>query len=179
MEPTISVGDFIYAAKWASAMQSVGRGTIVVHESVEEPGLKVIKRIVGLPGDTLRMEAGTLYRNGRRLEEPYVIHNDPLRSEDSIQRSKMRSWQAQYLTEARSGDYLPDLQHWGPIVVPADSFFGLGDNREASYDGRYYGFVPMSRIHGRPWIIYFSYDPESPRPVPARIRWARLGRLLH
>lgn len=179
MEPTILVGDFLYAAKWPSAVRAAGHGAIVVHESVEEPGLKVIKRVVGVPGDTLHMEAGALYRNGQHLEEPYVVHNDPQRSEDPVQRSKMRSWQAHHLTARGSDGYMPDLQDWGPIVVPADSFFALGDNRDASYDSRYYGLVPFGRILGRPWVVYFSYDSDSRGPFLGRIRWARLGQLLH
>jgi signal peptidase I len=179
MEPTILAGDFLYAAKWPSAVRSAGDGAIVVHQSVEEPGLKVIKRVVGLPGDTLQMEAGTLYRNGQRLDEPYVVRHDPERSEDSVHRSKMRAWQAQYLTVKGSDEYRPDLQDWGPIVVPADSFFGLGDNRDASYDSRYYGFVPLNGILGRPWVVYFSCNRDSPASCLGRIRWARLGHLLH
>lgn len=179
MAPTIEVGDFLYAAKWPAAVRAVGYGAIVVHESVEEPGLKVIKRVVGLPGDTLRMEAGALYRNGQRLVEPYVVHNDLQRSEDPVQRAKMRSWQAKYLTARESDGYSPDLQDWGPVAVPADSFFGLGDNRDTSYDSRYYGFVPFSRILGRPWVVYFSYDPDSRGQFLGRIRWDRLGQVLH
>jgi signal peptidase I len=179
MEPTIPVGDFLYAAKWPAAVRAASRGAIVVHESVEEPDLKVIKRVVGLPGDTLQMEAGALYRNGQRLDEPYVVHSDPQRSEDPVQRAKMRSWQAPYFAARGSDGYMPDLQDWGPIVVPVDSFFALGDNRDASYDSRYYGFVPFSRILGRPWVVYFSYDPDGQGPFLRRIRWARLGQVLH
>jgi signal peptidase I len=137
-----------------------------------------IKRLVGLPGDTLQMKRGMLYRNGQQLHEPYAVHHEPGRSEDKIHRSRMRDWQAQYLAGVSLGDYNPDLQDWGPLVVPTDSFFGLGDNRDASYDGRYYGFAPLSYIRGRPWVVYFSRARDRGSAF-GRIRWDRLGRVLH
>jgi signal peptidase I len=144
----------------------------------EEPGLKVIKRVVGMPGDTLLMRSGELYRNGSPVREPYVIRVDSSRTDDATQRAKMRQWQVQHLASSVS-DYAPDLQNWGPVIVPTDSFFALGDNRDASYDSRYYGFVPSANIIGRPSVIYFSFDPKSPEPFVSRIRWQRVGQELH
>ena len=178
MEPTIQVGDYLYVAKWDEARSGLRRGTVVAFESVEEPGLKVMKRILGLPGDTLAMDAGTLYRNGQPLAEPYTIRLDPGRSEDPAQRAKMKAWQSRYLVGAAADPYRPDLEYWGPVVVPADSLFVLGDNRDASYDSRYYGFIPRHNVLGQPWVVYFSYDPRAPWPFPLRIRWRRLGQTL-
>lgn len=96
MEPTIQVGDYLYVAKWDDARRDLRRGTLVVFESVEEPGLKSVKRILGLAGDTLAMDAGTLYRNGHPIAEPYTIRLDPGRREDPVQRAKMHSWQSPY-----------------------------------------------------------------------------------
>ncbi|HET6837841.1 MAG TPA: signal peptidase I, partial [Gemmatimonadales bacterium] len=141
MDPTIRIGDFLYVVKGPAEQRRPSRGRIVVFEAVDEPGLQVVKRVVGMPGDTLWMRAGALVRNGRPLEEPYAVHVDPQRSEDPVQRAKMKEWQKKYLLKT-GADYAPDLQDWGPLVVPADSFFGLGDNRDASYDSRYYGFIP-------------------------------------
>ena len=72
--------------------------------------------------------------------------------------------------------YQPDLQEWGPIVVPADSFFMMGDNRDSSYDGRYWGFLPRTNVRGRPLVVYFSYDPNSWRSLPflTAVRWGRI-----
>ena len=92
-----------------------------------------------------------------------------------MQRAKMKVWQTQHLA-ASTPEYAPDLQTWGPVVVPPDSFFALGDNRDASYDSRYYGFVPFENIVGTPSVIYFSFEPRSPEPFLGRVRWRRIGR---
>jgi signal peptidase I len=138
----------------------------------------VIKRVVGLPGDTLTMTAGTLRRNGRELREPYAVHGDPTRSEDPEQRAKMRAWQRGHTVSVDEGSYAPDLQSWGPIVVPPDSFFGLGDNRDASYDSRYYGFIPLRGIIGQPALVYFSLLVDRTGSI-AGVRWSRIGQPLH
>ena len=178
MEPTMLIGDYLFVDKRVSARERIGNGSVVVFESVEEPGLKVIKRVVGLPGDTLTMTAGTLRRNGREVGEPYVIHGDPTRSEDPEQRAKMRAWQRGHTVTVDETSYAPDLQTWGPIVVPPDSFFGLGDNRESSYDSRYYGFIPVRNIIGQPGLVYFSLVVDT-TGTAAGVRWSRIGRQLH
>jgi signal peptidase I len=178
MEPTIQTGDYLYVAKWKDARTDLRPGTVVVFESVEEPGLKVVKRVVGVAGDTLAMDAGTLYRNGQPQVEPYTMRLDPGRSEDPVQRAKMQAWQSRYLTSPVADPYRPDLEQWGPFVVPADSVFVLGDNRDASYDSRYYGFIPRQNVLGQPRVVYFSYDGRAPGQFLSRVRWARLGRAL-
>ncbi len=136
----------------------------------------MVKRLVGMPGDTLEMRDGQLYRNGKPVHEPYAVHVDPDRSEDPIQRLKMREWQLPHLATDDTANYQPDLQNWGPIVVPPDSFFMLGDNRDSSYDGRYWGFLPRKNVRGRPLVVYFSYDQNSWRALPflTAIRWDRI-----
>ena len=181
MEPTLLVRDFIFVDKRKAVRADLHHGSIVVYRSTEEPDIIVnMKRVVGLPGDTLAMEGGTLLRNGKRIDEPYVQHTDPAKSEDSVQRAKMRRWQVQYLARETGDGYAPDVQAWGPLVVPTEAYFLMGDNREASYDSRYTGFVPAKNILGRPQIIYLSYDPSTFRPLPVltAIRWGRLGRVL-
>lgn len=190
MENTLLVGDFLFVNKalygaevpfthlHLPVVREPRRGDVIVFDSVEPetPDLKVVKRLVGVPGDTLWMEGGDLYRNGRRLEEPWAIHTDPTRSEDPFQRARMRDWQLKYLVGRDPDTYEPDLHDWGPIVVPPDSFFVMGDNRDSSYDSRYWGFLPRENVRGRPIVIYFSYDPSSYKPLPffSAIRWHRL-----
>jgi signal peptidase I len=174
MEPTLLIGDFLYVLKTPAARTNLAHGSVVVFESVDEPGLKVIKRVLGLPGDTLLMSSGLLHRNGRLLEEPFVVHSDKTRSEDAVQRGRMRSWQVAHTVALDTASYAPDLQDWGPLVVPPDSFFALGDNRDASYDSRYYGVVPMSRVLGQPRVIYLSLEKDTSGSTRG-LRWARIG----
>ena len=188
MENTLLIGDFLFVNKALygaevplihtrlPAVREPRRDDILVFDSVEEEGLKVVKRLIGMPGDTLSMENGELFRNGARVNEPYAVHSDPTRSEDPIQRAKMREWQLPHLVNRDPNSYQPDLQEWGPIVVPADSFFMMGDNRDSSYDGRYWGFLPRKNVRGRPLVVYFSYDAGSWRALPflTAVRWGRL-----
>jgi signal peptidase I len=188
MENTLLIGDFLFVNKALygaevpilrsrlPAVREPERSDILVFDSVEEEGLKVVKRLIGMPGDTLYMESGQLYRNGQPVTEPYAVHSDPSRSEDPIQRAKMREWQLPHLVQRDSAKYQPDLQDWGPIVVPPDSFFMMGDNRDSSYDGRYWGFLPRENVRGRPLVVYFSYDPNSWRSIPflTAVRWGRI-----
>jgi signal peptidase I len=187
MENTLLIGDFLFVNKAVygaevpftglrlPAFREPVRGDVLVFDSVEEEGLKVVKRLIGMPGDTLAMRSGALYRDGQPVEEPYVRHDNLQKSESPEFRQKMRAWQIRHLASDSAG-YLPDLQDWGPIVVPPDSFFMMGDNRDLSYDGRYWGFLPRTSVRGTPLIIYYSYDPNSwkvLRPITA-IRWARI-----
>jgi signal peptidase I len=127
------------------------------------------------------MRAGVLFRNGRVASEPYVRHQDLTRSERADARRRMREWQEPHLVGGDTTRYTPDLQDWGPIVVPPDSLFMLGDNRDVSYDGRFWGFVPRANVRGTPLWIYFSYDPDAAAHPPQlfAIRWGRLGTRPH
>jgi signal peptidase I len=93
----------------------------------------------------------------------------------------MRSWQIKHYVGKDAENYAPDLNNWGPIAVPADSFFMMGDNRDGSYDGRYWGFLPRSHVRGRPLIVYFSYNPDTYKPLPfvTNVRWRRIFDLPH
>lgn len=194
MENSLLVGDFLFVNKalYGAEVPLVGtrlpavrepeRSDILVFDSVEEEGLKVVKRLIGMPGDTLMMEEGELYRNGRKVPEPYVLHTDPSKSEDMVRRAQMRDWQLPHLVRSvDTTSYNPDLQHWGPVVVPQDSFFMMGDNRDNSYDGRYWGFLPRLNVRGRPLFVYYSYDAGSYRALPffTAVRWTRLFTAPH
>lgn len=185
MENTLLIGDFLFVNKALygaevpivhkrlPAIREPHRFDIVIFESPVEPGVNVVKRLVGMPGDTLSMENNVLYLNGQLLGEAHVILTDPLSDPED---PRMRAWQVNYLVARDRRSYRPTLKNWGPIEVPADSFFVMGDNRDNSYDSRYWGFLGRDRISGRPLLIYYSYDRRGVLPLPflTNIRWGRL-----
>jgi signal peptidase I len=133
-----------------------------------------VKRLVGLPGDTLAMANGRLYVNGELQKEQYAIHIDD--EEDPV--FAEFDWQRNYLVGGAEAArwYRPSRNNWGPLVVPEGNYFMLGDNRDNSSDSRYWGFVPDSLLRGRPMIVYYSYSPDSTHKVPwlTGIRWSRI-----
>jgi len=191
MENTLLVGDFLFVDKtgYGGEFQipltgfrfgklpgyaDPHRGGLVVFRSVEDstPNLDIVKRLIGEPGDTLQMVRDTLIRNGQRLNEPYALHlagQADLPNEDILR--GMRARQLPHYIGPDPGTYRPTPYDWGPLVVPPDSFWVMGDNRDDSWDSRYWGFLPRSHIEGRPLIIYMSVAT-----APFRIRW---NRLLH
>ena len=122
-------------------------GDIIVFRYPKDRSLDYIKRIVGVPGDTLEMRNKVLYRNGVEVQEPYTQHSQPL-------------------------IMIPGRDNWGPITVPADKFFALGDNRDDSADSRFWGFLDRNDIRGKAWRIYWSADGLS------NIRLNRIGRAV-
>jgi len=167
-EPTLLVGDCFYVLKFSRGPRGL-TDVLVVFKSLEPGGLRVVKRAVGLPGDTLSMREGLLYRNGRQVTEPYTqrFHDAPPLEDRYV--SQMRAWQVPHLIHTDAAHYLPTTRDWGPLVVPPDSFFAMGDNRDESYDSRFFGFIPLTSIAGKPRVIYFSYESG------VGIRWHRLG----
>ena len=121
-------------------------GDVIVFEFPEDTSKDFIKRIIGAPGDVLEMKDKVVYRNGQKLDEPYVRHTDP-----NIQARR---------------------DNFGPITVPPGKYFAMGDNRDESYDSRFWGFVDKDKIRGKAWVIYWSWDG------PADIRWSRIGNLV-
>jgi len=142
-----------------------------------EPKVDVVKRLIGVPGDTLAMRGDSLFRNGRYVPEPYAQHRDPLAAIPSHVLGTVLEWQRPHLLGADSA-YVPQLRTWGPLVLPPESYFVMGDNRDESVDSRFWGFLPRANIKGPVLFIYFSYDPSSWRPLPflTAIRWSRLLR---
>lgn len=193
MEGTFLAGDVLFVARplygaevpltgmRLPAMREPRRGDIVVFGSVETAGLEVVKRVIGLPGDTVAMARGRLIRNGHPVEEPYVVHARPGVPDQPAAREQMRAWQEPRLAGTPQGLYRPDRDNWGPVVVPAESLFVMGDNRDLSYDGRFWGFLPRRNLHGSPLVIYYSFDPASWRPFPVltATRWNRLLTVPH
>lgn len=191
MEGTLRVGDFllvnklVYGAelpvggKRLPAIRQPQRGDVIVFKWPPDPSKNFVKRLVGLPGDTLAMAEGVLVRNGVRVTERYVVRSEP---DDDVSGEAFR-WQRDHLvkTAQASVSYHPSRNNWGPIVVPPHRYFVLGDNRDNSLDSRYWGFVPDSLVRGQPMVVYYSYQPDSAVRFDwlTRVRWDRLGERIH
>ena len=199
MEETLLVGDFLVLSKASygalvpftearlPGWTDPERGDVVVFRPPHDPDLDVVKRLIGMPGDTLRMEDKVLFINGRPVNEGYVRYSD---REGDVSHPWMR-WQCgervalspdisgAYRVQpggAPEGTCQPSRDEWGPIVVPDGHFFMMGDNRDDSVDSRYWGFLDADRVRGKAVLIYYSYDPEALRPF-AFIRNVRPGRI--
>lgn len=189
MENTLLVGDFlvvnkaVYGAEVPGtslhlpAFAALERGDVIVFTPPHESGKNYVKRVVGAPGDVLEMRAKKLYLNHVEHDEPYVRHVDPRRDEFHPD----MAWQADFLAGGRDrASYRPTRDNWGPIRVPEDSYFVLGDNRDNSEDSRYWGFVDKDSVRGRPWFVYYSFDPSSDEGAAwmKDVRWGRIGGLV-
>jgi len=189
MENTLLVGDLLLVNRAAIGSQIPGttmripgysrpeRGDVLVFDPHHEVDMKLVKRLMGLPGDTLEMRSKRLSRNGEALDEPYVQYFD----ESGNPGSSDMQWQLDYLAPGVDKEsYGPRRDDWGPIVVPEGHYFMLGDNRDLSLDSRYWGPLAAWRIEGRVILTYFSYNKDSNRPFPflREIRWGRIGDLV-
>jgi signal peptidase I len=169
MEDTLLIGDHVFVNRiqfsprtaWVGPLlpyRQIRRGDIVVFLSPETPGLYVVKRIIGIPGDHIHLRQGNVFRNGEKLNEPYVMHklgtpdeyrdNFPSIPPDQASTSPSSEWQITMRQYIQGDD----------IVVPPDSYFGMGDNRDVSYDSRFWGFIPGENVIGRPMFIYWSFE---------------------
>ena len=144
----------------------------------DDPTPTLVKRIIGMPGDTIYMRQGVVFVNGAPLGETYGARSEP---GDPDEFNPLFLWQKRI--EVRNSRFgpppdRPTHDNWGPLLVPERHYFMLGDNRYQSKDSRYWGVVPRENIRGRPMFVYYSYDPESGKPLPfiTAIRW---GRLFH
>jgi signal peptidase I len=185
MEPTMLVGDFLFVNKLVygphlplidvnlPGYADPKRSEIAVYRSPDarDGNPTVVKRILGLPGDTLYMRAGLLHVSGTP-ENPTYVNPSPARPGADESHPDF-AWQKQFEVHgSRFGEPPTEPTHdnWGPVVVPSEHFFSLGDNRYNSKDARYYGFVPYENLRGRPLFIYLSIDFDA-----WRVRWGRIG----
>ena len=168
MEGNLLVGDHLLVNKVAFAepgilgkallpYRDVRRGDIIVFRYPLNPREAYVKRVIGIPGDRIYMENQQVIRNGRRLIEPYTQHIARWidRYRDNFPQAAPPGLPAQ------AHDMLERHQRNGEIIVPAGSFFAMGDNREDSADSRYWGFVPRENVIGKPLVVYWSYDAPS------------------
>jgi signal peptidase I len=174
MVKTLLIGDHVFVDRVTVAPKTswmplvhyrdIKRGDIVVFLSPQTPGLYVVKRIIGIPGDRIHLRDGVVYRNGEKLDEPYIIHSHPEDPPDPY-RDNFPNVPAIQSTQMVSPEWpalVGVLKQGEDLVIPPDSYFGMGDNRDVSYDSRWWGFIPREHVIGRPLFIYWSFDtPED------------------
>ncbi len=166
MEPTLLIGDhllvnkFAYGIKLPLVDQKVlvfnepEREDIIVFIFPKDKSKDFIKRVVGVPGDTVEIRRKKIYINGKIWHDSHGVYRD---------------------SEVTS---LVPRDNFGPVVVPPDQVFVMGDNRDHSYDSRFWGFVPFDQIKGKAWILYWSWDSASKKLID-KVRFKRIGKLLH
>lgn len=173
MENTLLIGDHVFVnrvqfsppTRWATLFvpyRQLHRNDVVVFLSPAEPDLYVVKRIIGIPGDRIHLRDGIVYRNGEKLDEPYVLNTGT----DSYNPYRDNFPAVPPPEYSNVADFwkltLPQHIENGELVVPPDNYFAMGDHRDVSYDGRYWGFIPKENIIGRPMFIYWSFEtPEN------------------
>jgi signal peptidase I len=164
MLPTLQIGDYLMVNKFVYGIRNPftnkvmipvsnpQRDDVIVFIYPQDPEKDYIKRIVGIEGDKIQIINKKLYRNFELVESPFAVYSD----------SNILS---------QPGD--PPRDNFGPVTVPPHKVFVMGDNRDYSYDGRFWGFVDLDAIRGKAFIIYWSWDRQTFRP-----RWDRLGMLI-
>ncbi len=202
MENTLLVGDYLLVDKLCYGgrglgdhilpYQKIARGDVIVFHYPVDPKQHFVKRVIGVPGDRLRMVNKTVYINGRALIEPYVRFIEPPSNlfRDNFPRTDMP---VIYGMEGKWWLEMRKLVEDGELIIPQESYFVMGDNRDDSQDSRYWGFVPRENIIGRPLLIYWSVktlDPDIANEKAYRFayavthlfqntRWNRTLRLVH
>jgi signal peptidase I len=178
MEKNLLIGDhllvnkFVFASTLSAAERTIlpidemSRGDIVVFKYPEEPDRDFIKRVIGMPGDTIELKQKRVYVNGVRLDEPYVQYLSP--------------------PEESSAQDVDVRVQYGPVTVPAGHYFMMGDNRDNSQDSRYWGFLPRSYVKGKALFVYWSFadgdgygNSGGVSRFLTTIRWSRLFHQIH
>ena len=163
MKDTLFVGDHILVNKFLFGIgipftdihlfpvRDPHRLDVIVFKYPEDETKDFIKRVIGTPGDTIEVRDKIVYVNGNPLNEPYAIHT-------------------------QNNIYPADIQprdNFGPVTVPENSYFMMGDNRDQSLDSRFWGFVKRNKIEGKAFLIYWSWDRDR-----TRVRWKRIANLI-
>jgi signal peptidase I len=148
MMPTLLIGDHLLANKYIYKTTEPKRGDIIIFPFPDDPSRDFVKRLIAVEGDVVEMRDKRLYLNGKEQLEPYIINTD-----NRMIRKDTRD-------------------DFGPVTVPPGYLFFMGDNRDQSYDSRFYGFVPKSTIKGKAMSLYWSWDNVS-----RKVRWDRIGKV--
>jgi signal peptidase I len=178
MEPTLLIGDHILVNKmlyglrmpdsilylhppgipyghYLFHLEPVHRGDVVVFVFPPNPTVDFIKRVIAVAGDTVEVRNGVVHLNGQKVPDPHAHYEIPLAEHTG----------------------LSPRDNFGPVKVPPHKVFVMGDNRDRSYDSRFWGFVDANDIEGRAFIIYWSWDSDSPSLFG--VRWNRFGKLIY
>jgi signal peptidase I len=192
MENTLLIGDHVFVnreqfapkTRWLGPIlpyRDIRRQDIVVFLSPAEPGLYVVKRIIGVPGDRIHLRDGVVYRNGEKLDESaYVIHQSPAEG-DNPYRDNFPAVPGSESSTPLAPEWQLTMQQYIDgidLVVPPNRFFAMGDNRDVSYDSRYWGFIPRENVIGRPMFIYWSFVTPPDQYLQRGVS-QRLGFLAH
>jgi signal peptidase I len=202
MEDTLLIGDHLLVDKMAYAppgpvskhilpYRDVKRGDIIVFRYPIDINQTFVKRAIGLPGDHIRLVNKQLILNGKPVAEPYVYHKTEYI--DSYRDNFPAEPNVHVVQQA--WDMLRNHVQNDEVIVPPNSYFAMGDNRDSSLDSRYWGFVPRDNIIGKPLVIYWSYDAPTEalanptigidhlldlvQHFPTKTRWRRTFRLIH
>ena len=172
MEDNLLIGDHLLVNKFVFAptlwslertllpIDPIKRGDIIVFKYPEDPNRDFVKRTIGLPGETVELRNKKVYINGKALDEPYVHFLFP--------------------AEGGPGDEggFDVRRNYGPVTVPPDKYFMMGDNRDNSQDSRYWGFMPREYVKGKALFVYFSFNEDTPG-LFSSIRWSRILHQIH
>jgi signal peptidase I len=181
MEDTILIGDHLLVPRAGAHVPH--RGDIVVFPYPVDRTQTFVKRVIGMPGDRVRIVNKEVYLNGKAVTEPYAYHKS---SYTDSYRDNFPS-DPNISVDQRATEMLREHVINGEVEVPPNNYFVLGDNRDSSLDSRYWGFVPAEDIIGKPWIIYWSVaspaqtlsGPSSAWGSLGRIRWSRISTVIH
>jgi signal peptidase I len=208
MESTLLVGDFLLVNKQVASPSAdqgsisllpstaIHRGDIVVFHDPVDASLHLVKRVIGLPGDRLRLHSGQVYINGHPLTEPYAVYRPS--PPDNFRDNFPRLQSADPEIDSHWWIRMRSLIDNGELIIPTGNYFVMGDNRNDSEDSRYWGFVPREAIVGKPLLIYFSLQqhdtdrdgaftqqavaenqhPQHPGKIDTLVDFARWGRIF-
>lgn len=207
MQNTINIGDHLFVNKFIFGKptpmlgsllptREIKRGDIIVFKWPDDPKTNYVKRVIGIPGDTVQIKGRRVFVNGKEVPEERAIvdESDPRKGELTIQRVEPKPVGATYRVyyvngqtdeDENSSFALENLKYGvkSPVTVPPDSYFALGDSRDNSQDSRYWGFVPRENIFARALYVHLSFDPAAGNPDKGAtvldkllgIRFSRIG----
>jgi signal peptidase I len=161
MAPTVLPGDYMLVKKTSGPLR---RGEVVWFHPPHSPEQQFLKRVIGLPGDRIRLVNKQVFLNGKALNEPYAAHSTTYTDDF---RDNFPSAPNVKLPESAAKMFAENVVN-GELVVPEGAYFMLGDSRDNSLDSRYFGCVPESAVTGKPLFIYYSYDKDA-----GKARWSR------